>query len=520
MEGLQDRWVGARARSHLYQVQVTSGAVRRLTTGPETTSLHDISPDGDRLLFARGRFAGERPYSETDLYELDLATLEARLVTSTLGGLSAAYSPDGRQLLVAAGASAFDGVGNVLPLGTLPNEYDRQAFLKELATGAVTPLTRELDASVQQAEWSPVDGMIYLLAQDGDRVGLFRLDPRRGGFTRLETGVDVASGLSLARTARRLTLTGSSAAGPPVVVALDLTRAPSPRTVVEPGAETFARTRLSRVQDWSFQAADGGTIPGRIHFPPDYDPERSYPVIVNYYAGTTPVSRSFGGRYPADLWAGLGYVVYIPQPSGAIGWGQEYSARHVNNWGVTVADEIIQGVEAFLAAHPNMDRERVGCIGASYGGFMTMLLTTRTDLFAGCVSHAGISNITSYWGEGWWGYSYSALATAESYPWNRPGIYVEQSPIFHADRITTPLLLLHGTADTNVPPGESEQMYTALKLLGREVEYIRIEGEDHHILQYPKRKLWMETIVAWFDRQLKGEAEWWEALHGQRRGGP
>jgi dipeptidyl aminopeptidase/acylaminoacyl peptidase len=187
----------------------------------------------------------------------------------------------------------------------------------------------------------------------------------------------------------------------------------------------------------------------------------------------------------------------------------------VNNWGITVADEIIQGVEAFLAAHPNMDRERVGCIGASYGGFMTMLLTTRTDLFAGCVAHAGISNIASYWGEGWWGFGYSAVATAESFPWNRPDIYVEQSPLYRADRITTPLLLLHGTADTNVPPGESEQLYTALKLLGRDVEYIRVEGEDHHILQYPKRKLWMETIVAWFDKQLKGEPEWWEELHGQ-----
>ncbi len=515
MRGLRDRLPGARNRSHLYQVQVASGATRRLTAGPESTGLLDISPDGARLLFTRGRFVQERPYSETELWELDLATLEAHKVTRTPGSLGASYSPDGDRLLVTAGPSAFDGAGSTLPIGTIPSDYDGQAYFMDRVTGKVTPLTRDFDPAVQQAAWSHADGMIYLVAQEGDRARLFRLDPRRGSFARIETGVDVAGGLSMARTAPRLTLTGSSSAGPPQVVALDVSRSPRLTTVAAPGAETFARTRLSQVQDWSFQTNDGTTIPGRVHLPPDYDPEHSYPVIVNYYAGVTPVSRSFGGRYPSDVWAGMGYVVYIPQPSGAIGWGQEYSARHVNNWGATVADEIIQGVDAFLNAHPNMDRERVGCIGASYGGFMTMLLTTQTDLFAACVSHAGISNITSYWGEGWWGYGYSAVATADSYPWNRPDIYVEQSPLFRADRITTPLLLLHGTADTNVPIGESEQLYTALKLLGRNVEYIRIQGEDHHILQYPKRKLWMETILAWFDKQLKGEPEWWEALHGK-----
>ena len=87
------------------------------------------------------------------------------------------------------------------------------------------------------------------------------------------------------------------------------------------------------------------------------------------------------------------------------------------------------------------------------------------DIFAAAISHAGISDITSYWGEGYWGYSYSALATANSYPWNARDIYVEQSPLFHADKINTPILFLHGSVDTNVPVGESIQMFTALKLL-------------------------------------------------------
>jgi len=144
---------------------------------------------------------------------------------------------------------------------------------------------------------------------------------------------------------------------------------------------------------------------------------------------------------------------------------------------------------------------------------MTELLVTRTDIFAAAVSHAGISFIGSYWGEGYWGYGYNSVSAANSFPWNRRDIYVDQSPLFSADKVTTPLLLLHGKADTNVPRGESEQMYAALKILGKEVEYIRIEGQDHWILDYKKRIIWSNAIVSWFDRWLKDEPEWWNDMY-------
>ncbi len=175
--------------------------------------------------------------------------------------------------------------------------------------------------------------------------------------------------------------------------------------------------------------------------------------------------------------------------------------------------EIIDGVKKFIAAHPFVDDKRVGCIGASYGGFTTMFLQTQTDIFAAAVAHAGISSIASYWGEGYWGYLYSAVATANSFPWNRKDIYIDQSPLFQADKIKTPLLLLHGSADTNVPPGESIQLYTALKLLGREVELIQVEDQNHTIMVYSKRLLWTKSILAWFDKWLKGQPEWWNDLY-------
>lgn len=126
---------------------------------------------------------------------------------------------------------------------------------------------------------------------------------------------------------------------------------------------------------------------------------------------------------------------------------------------------------------------------------MTQYLQTQTDIFAAAISHAGISDHTSYWGEGYWGYSYSEVSMANSYPWSNPDLFVKQSPLFNADKIHTPLLFLHGDADVNVPVGESIQMFTALKLLGRETAFVAVTGQDHHIVDYGKRIQWQTRFL-------------------------
>jgi Dipeptidyl aminopeptidases/acylaminoacyl-peptidases len=161
-------------------------------------------------------------------------------------------------------------------------------------------------------------------------------------------------------------------------------------------------------------------------------------MIVYYYGGTSPTNRALEARYSMHMYAAQGYVVYTLNPSGTTGFGQEFSARHVNAWGKVTADEIIKGTETFCQEHPFVDAKKIGCIGASYGGFMTQYLQTRTDLFAAAISHAGISALSSYWGEGYWGYGYCAVANAGSYPWNNAELFTKQSPLFNADKSRLP----------------------------------------------------------------------------------
>lgn len=512
LEHPNDRWPQFRTRSHLSELHL-DGTIRRLTWGPESVNLLDEHPSGTRLLISRSRnIPLERPFSESEIGTLDLTTLRYDSLFTARNTGAMLYSPDGQRLLVSGSAAAFNGAGNPLPEGVIPNDYDTQLYLYTVSTGVVTPITRSFDPSISAAQWSHDGAHIYLTAGDKAFVNAYRYELRRGTFTKLETGVDITGTLSISRTGTQIAYIGNGANQPPKAYVLDPSRNRF-RVLDDPGADRYRDVRYGDVQPWTFRNAEGTEIDGHVYYPVNFDASKKYPVIVYYYGGTNPVTRDFGGRYPKEIWAANGYMVYVLQPSGATGYGAAFAAAHVNNWGITVADEIIQGTREFLATHPFADADRVGAIGASYGGFMTMLLATRTDIFKTGISHAGISNITSYWGEGYWGWLYSSAATAESFPWNRRDIYVDQSPIFAADKVNMPLLLLHGAADTNVPLGESWQFYTALKVLGKDVELIEVADQDHHIVNPTKRMKWSQTIMAWFDKHLKDQPEWWDAMY-------
>jgi len=511
--GNEDRIPGTRDRSYLYIFDLKTKLSRQLTAGAITSNLHDIRHDGSRILFSTSRMDyGEVPFTKQTLYELDPVTMNLDTIwKEKLYGGSCRYSPDGSQLLVSGGPETFGELGVKVSDGRIPNSYDTQLFLFDMNKRKAEALTREFDPAVERVHWTR-DGKIYLTADECDYVNLYRLDLKKKSFTKISLPEEVITSIDFSAKRPLSVFRGSSTSSPEKLYALDLSTGKS-TLLFDPKAKQMEDVEFGKSEEWNFVNSKGTTIYGRVYYPVSYDPGRKYPVIVNYYGGTTPTNRAFGGRYPKNIWAAEGYMVYVLQPSGSTGFGQDFSALHVNGWGRDAIDDIIEGTKKFLAAFPSADAQNVGCIGASYGGFTTMMLQTRTDIFKTAISHAGISDITSYWGEGYWGYSYSSGATKNSYPWNRRDIYVDNSPLFNADKFRNSILLLHGTADTNVPVGESLQFYAALKILGKDVEMVLVSGENHHILDYKKRLEWHETIMAWFDMKLKNQPDHWIEIY-------
>lgn len=518
LEEPDDRMNGWRNRNALWRYDIKSGLMQRLTFGKAGMWLSDISDDGKKLLLQYSRFdATRRPFDRTTIVMMDAYSgrIDTLLADTTFIS-SAQFSPTGDQLLIKASPAAFNGLGSEVKPGQVPNAFDCRLYLYDIKTRQTTPLLRHFNPSVENYQWLASNGLIYFVATDGANRRLFSLDPQTLKTTRFELPVTYIQGYSIAKGMKRpdTVFFGQTAERARELFSATLDRAtPKSRHIGHINFDNlFANVAIGSCHDWKFQASRGDSIDGFYFLPPDFDASKKYPLIVYYYGGCTPTSKCLEFQYPLQVLAGQGYVVYVPNPSGAIGYGQEFAARHVNTWGKESGDDIIEGTQAFCQAHPYIDPKRIGCMGASYGGFMTEYLQTRTDIFTAAVSHAGISNIASYWGGGYWGYSYGECAQYGSFPWNNPDLYVKHSSLFNADKIQTPLLLLHGTADTNVPTTESQQLYTALKILGREVAYVQVDGENHVITNYPKRMAWQETIFAWFAKYLKKDSSWWDAL--------
>lgn len=511
-----DRQPYWRTRSFIHKLDLATGLFQRLTYGHRTTAIYDISDDGRRLLFStREEDLTKRPFSTNILQIMDLQSMKVDTLLKDPFVDYAQFSPDGTYLAVSGSGEAFNGIGLNIAPGQTSNLGDGQLFLYNLQNKQATAVTKNFDPAIQSFQWNKGDKQIYLHAADKDCVRLYALNPVNGSIRPIPLKEDILSDFTLAETAPELVYFGESASNSQRLYSVNLKKNTSV-CLKDLSKEILKDITLGDVQDWNFKAAAGDTIYGRYYLPPHFDANKKYPLIVNYYGGTSPTERTLENRYPSHVYAALGYIVYIIQPSGATGFGQEFSARHVNAWGQRTGDEIIEGTQKFCAEHPFVDKEKIGCIGASYGGFMTQYLQTKTDIFAAAISHAGISDITSYWGEGYWGYSYSALASANSYPWNARDMYTKQSPLFNADKINTPILFLHGTADTNVPIGESIQMFTALKLLGKPTAFVQVAGQNHQIMDYKKREKWNKTIYAWFAKWLKDQPEWWNDLYPEK----
>ena len=533
-----DRQPGYRNRRNYSLYDIETGITTPITKGARNVYVVPNKDASRFLVSIRTEKLTERPFEFTDLLLLDPKTGQADTLVRHDGFIgSFQFSPDGKYVSLTGSPEALGGIGNTLPKDKIPSSYEYELFLINLETKEVSCLTRDFDPSVASYQWSEQDGMIYALCENRDLKSLYRIEtpsnsPSRGRkpFPIEGEGLGRGSGawemislsepyiyssFSLSEEKPLLAYIGESSMSTDRCWLRDL-KTGKERVLCDLNPTRLKDIQLGECHDWNFKAERGDTIYGCYFLPPFFNETKQYPMLVYYYGGCSPVGRLLDSYYNFQEWAAMGYVVYLIQPSGCSGFGQEFASRHVNAYGDYTADDIIQGTKQFCKEHPFVKADKVGCMGASYGGFMTMYLQTVTDIFAAAMSHAGISNPASYWGFGYWGYTYSTTSAAHSYPWNNMELYSGHAPLFNADKVHTPILFMHGGADTNVPINESIQMFTALKLLGRECAFITVEGENHHILNYNKRIRWHDSIMAWFARWLQDDPTWWNTMYPEK----
>jgi len=243
-------------------------------------------------------------------------------------------------------------------------------------------------------------------------------------------------------------------------------------------------------------------IHGWIMKPPEFKSNKKYPLILQIHGGPHVMyGNSFYHEF--QYLAAEGYVVAYCNPRGSQGYGKEFASSLIENWGKVDYEDIMSFTD-HIEKLPYVDEKKMGVTGGSYGGYLTNWIITQTNRFKAAVTQRSLSNILSFFGTSDCGTEFDFEFNGT--PWKNPENLLKISPITYADKIKTPLLLIHGEEDYRTPIEQAEQLFTALRYLKKDVEFLRIPGENHDLSRTGKpenRITRLNAILNWFDDKLK-----------------
>jgi dipeptidyl aminopeptidase/acylaminoacyl peptidase len=348
--------------------------------------------------------------------------------------------------------------------------------------------------------WSHDSRTVYFAADDRGRRPVFRVDLPTGEVTRV-TGDDGAyTDLNPAPDGRYLYALRSAVDSPPTPVRIDLTNAAAPVALDSPGVPLAVPGRLTEVEA---AADDGQPIRGWLVLPETASADHPAPLLLWVHGGPMSSWNAWSWRWNPWLMAARGYAVLLPDPALSTGYGQDFIARGYHDWGTRPFADIMAVTEPVLA-RADIDADRVGMMGGSYGGYMANWMAGHTDRFKAIVSHAGLWVLDQMFGTTdhpmFWRPQFGD-------PLTQPEMYEANSPHRHIERIRTPMLVIHGNKDYRVPVSEALRLWWDLSRYGVQAKFLYFPDENHWILTPGNARIWYETVFAFLAEHVLGE-EW------------
>jgi dipeptidyl aminopeptidase/acylaminoacyl peptidase len=486
-------WTQGRTH-HLHTVGLEGAEPVRLTDGDAEDQMPAWSPDGSLIAFVSARHADWDLGTATDIYTIDARDGAPVLVTATDGScLLPVWSPEG------------DRIAHVFVPGEFDDPRHGRIAIVDRATGARTVLTEALDrnAAPFPAMRAPIwDGdRIVFPVEDAAKVPLFEV-PADGSRPAVPCAdpPGVLTGFDL--VGDRLAYTASTPTTMPEVFV-------DGRQVTDVGAAFSSEVTLVGPEPFVAIAPDGVEVPAWIMRPPAFDPDQLYPAVLNIHGGPfTQYGDKFFDEFQVE--AGAGYVVLYANPRGSSGYAEDWG-RAIRGpveggpgWGSVDYDDLMAVTDEAIKRFAFIDPERIAVMGGSYGGYMTSWIIGHTDRFRCAISERAVNEMVSEDGSSDFAGFFRGYVGAN--PWEAPEAYRRISPLTYAEQITTPTLILHSEDDLRCPINQGEQLFTVLRALRREVEFVRFPGESHELTRSgsPTHRVQrFELVLDWLDRYLR-----------------
>ncbi|MCF6192164.1 MAG: S9 family peptidase [Candidatus Hydrothermae bacterium] len=353
-------------------------------------------------------------------------------------------------------------------------------------------------------DWDPAVRRFVFRVQDGSRSVLMQLDPATGQRKTLNIPVGSVEGVSA--RAGRIVIGFMTFTSPAELYEVREDRKRL-RPLTQYNTEVVRRYRFREPLTFRFTTSDGQEMEGFVLPPRFFRKDRTYPVVLEIHGGPR-TTYGYAFLHEFHLLTQEGFAVVFLNPRGSAGFGEAYAHAVTRHYGERDYQDLMEGLDAALETFPFLDPERVGVTGGSYGGFMTNWIVGHTDRFRAAVTQRSIANFLSFYGTSDIGWLF-ALEEVGGLPWDILDEFWKRSPIRYAPQVKTPLLIIHAEEDHRCPVEQADQWFTALKVLGKEVRYLRFEGESHELSRSGKplnRERRLQAIVEWFQRYLKEEA--------------